>query len=261
MNVKEIRQLPIAIPSLDIQQKIAGILAAYDDLIENNLKRIKLLEEMAQITYEEWFVRLRFPSYESTLINPETDLPEGWQTGNINQVAKISWGDTSTTKSKYVKSGYVAFSASGPDGFLDYYDYDQAGVVLSAIGAYAGLTWLAAGKWSAIKNTMIFWPKPEAISVYYLYHATKSPGYWNRRGAAQPFIALGDARLQKVLIPAKDVWERFDTIAKPVYEEIVCLRDSNKLLEEARDILLPRLMTGVIDVESYDPAQLLKEAA
>jgi len=76
---ENLAKIEVDVPPLPIQQKIAGILSTYDDLIENNLKRIKLLEEMAQITYEEWFVRLRFPEYETTPINPETGLPVGWE--------------------------------------------------------------------------------------------------------------------------------------------------------------------------------------
>jgi len=76
--IGEIKEFPINLPELDIQKKIAAILSAYDDLIENNLKRIKLLEEMAQIIYEEWFVRLKFPDHETTPTNSETGLPMGW---------------------------------------------------------------------------------------------------------------------------------------------------------------------------------------
>ena len=80
----------LTIPSLPIQKKIAGVLSAYDDLIEANLKRIKLLEEMAQITYEEWFVRLRFPNHETTPINPETGLPEGWAERQLDTIGFVN---------------------------------------------------------------------------------------------------------------------------------------------------------------------------
>lgn len=91
-----LQKLPVVYPPLPIQQKIASILSAYDDLIENNLKRIKILEETAQITYEEWFVRMRFPGYETTPISPETGLPEGW--------SKQFLGDLVTTQYGYTES-------------------------------------------------------------------------------------------------------------------------------------------------------------
>jgi type I restriction enzyme, S subunit len=80
----------IKLPPIVSQQKIAAILSAYDDLIENNLKRIKLLEEMAQITYEEWFVRLKFPGHETTPIDSETGLSEGWSEAEIPAISFIN---------------------------------------------------------------------------------------------------------------------------------------------------------------------------
>jgi len=89
---ESLAKIKVTIPSLDIQQKIASILSAYDDLIENNLKRIKLLEEMAQITYEEWFVRMKFPGHEQAVIDPDTGLPEGWQYGSIGNLFEFKNG-------------------------------------------------------------------------------------------------------------------------------------------------------------------------
>jgi len=87
---KKVSKVKIPLPPLETQRKIAKILSNYDDLIENNLKRIKILEEMAQQTYEEWFVRMRFPGYETTKINETTGLPEGWERDLVgNQLDKI----------------------------------------------------------------------------------------------------------------------------------------------------------------------------
>jgi type I restriction enzyme S subunit len=238
----------IHLPPLPTQRRIASILSAYDDLIENNLKRIKLLEELAQRTYEEWFVKFRING-EPLPIDEKTGLPEGWERKKLFEIADIKWGDTSVTKSSYCKKGFLAYSASGPDGLLDYYDYDKSGIVLSAIGAYAGLTWLALGKWSAIKNTMVFWSKQKSLSNHYLFLATKGMNYWNRRGAAQPFIAQGDAKLQQILLPNEDINIKFSKKVEPIYEVIYKLNANNKLLKESRDILLQRLMSGKINVE------------
>ena len=98
---------------------------------------------------------------------------------------------------------------------------------------------------------MIFWPNENSPSVYYLYLATRSQNYWNRRGAAQPFIALGDARLQKVTVPTAEVTKRFEQFCEPIFDSIEALKKTNVLLKEARDLLLPRLMTGMIDIDDY----------
>ena len=123
-----------------------------------------------------------------------------WVEVALGDVVEISWGDTTTTKASYTDSGYLAYSASGPDGFLPHFDHGQPGVVISAIGAQCGKTWLAGSQWSCIKNTMWFRSKSEHLTDY-LFYATSSPGFWPRRGAAQPFISLADAKATRVRLP------------------------------------------------------------
>ena len=100
---------------LPVQQRIAGILSAYDELIENNQRRIRILEEMARALYREWFVQFRFPGHESVprVPSPLGPIPQGWAVKRLGDIASISWGDTSTTKASYVDYGYAAYSASG----------------------------------------------------------------------------------------------------------------------------------------------------
>ena len=122
----------------------------------------------------------------------------------LGEVADLQWGDTSVTKKSYVLTGgkYPAYSASGQDGFLPYFDYDRTGVILSAIGANAGKTWLATGKWSCIKNTIRFFSKDESVAdTRYLYWATRSHATFPLRGSAQPFISQGDAREVAISLP------------------------------------------------------------
>ena len=98
--------------------------------------------------------------FEQVGCSPDTpikEIPKGWRVERLGKIADVGWGDTSKTKSSYVQSGFCAFSAAGPDGFLPYFDFDRRGVVVSAIGANAGTTWLASGKWSCIKNTIRRW--------------------------------------------------------------------------------------------------------
>ena len=97
VNRNHLHKIKTRVPHLPIQQKIARILSAYDDLIENNQKRIKLLEEMAQITYEQWFVRMQFPGHETTPIDAETGLPEGWSLIPLNQAVSVNPGNFSIT--------------------------------------------------------------------------------------------------------------------------------------------------------------------
>lgn len=130
----------------------------------------------------------------------------------LQEVLDIQWGDTKTTKASYVKSGYLAYSATGPDGFLDKYDYDRDGIVLSAIGANCGSTFLATGKWSCIKNTIRILPKSDTVDLRYFYYATKAPNFWPIRGSAQPFISQTDIREMSLTFPPLEVQRKIGQI-------------------------------------------------
>lgn len=154
-----------------------------------------------------------------------------WVEYRLGDIASLSWGDTKTTKSSYIDKGYPAYSASGKDGFLPHYDYDRVGVVLSAIGADCGRTWLAREKWSCIKNTMKFWAISEEVETEYLYLITASKDFWPKRGSAQPFISQTDARNLLVRIPSKKTQRAIWSVVSHIDERIALLRETNATLE------------------------------
>lgn len=130
--------------------------------------------------------------------------PETWTKVKLSQIADIGWGDLSVTKKSYVESGYTAFSATGADGFLPYFDYDQDGIVVSAIGANCGKIWRTYGKWSCIKNTMRIIIKDAPVSLDYLYYFLSDPNVFPKRGSGQPFISKEDARDIEIAYPPID---------------------------------------------------------
>lgn len=241
----------LRLPSLSVQRHVASILSVYDDLIEVNTRRIAVLEEMARRLFEEWFVHFRFPGHETkpTIETPNGPCPQGWSLSALGDLAEIQWGDTSKTKSSYVESGFAAYSATGKDGALPYYDFDRTGVVLSAIGANCGRTWFASGKWSCIKNTIRLWSKDTAISDEFLFYATQKIDYWPRRGAAQPFISQGDARRCLIVQPDHQTGKKFQLVAGPALRLQCLLERQNINLGNARNLLLPKLISGEIDLE------------
>jgi type I restriction enzyme S subunit len=119
----------------------------------------------------------------------------------LGDIADVAWGDTKTTKASYVKGGYPAYSAKGLDGYLPHYDYSNTGIVVSAIGANCGRSWLARDKWSCIKNTIRILPRSELLDIEYLYWYFQSGNKWQMRGSAQPFISQTDARNLLVQLP------------------------------------------------------------
>lgn len=138
----------------------------------------------------------------------------------LSDICEIKWGDTTVTKASYVAEGYPAFSASGCDGFLPYFDHDGAGIVLSAIGAQCGKTWYVRGKWSCIKNTIYIKSRSQDADARYVFYATSDPDIWPKRGAAQPFISQTDARNVEIELPPPPVQRRIASILS-AYDELI----------------------------------------
>jgi type I restriction enzyme, S subunit len=265
------------------QRAIAHILGSIDDKIELNRRMNETLEAMARAIFKSWFVDFDpvrakadlpaaspaaqaggrptglpddiaalFPdSFEDSEMG---EVPTGWGVSRLGNIADVNWGDTNVTKKSYVDEGFLAYSAKGPDGFLSYHDYDRTGVVVSAIGANSGHTWLAQGKWSCIKNTIRFWNTDDSLSTEYLFHATFGKHNWPLRGSAQPFVSQGDARRIKVLYPSNDLAKVFGDFVRPFYEKVVENEDEAHTLASLRDTMLPKLISGemrVPDAEKF----------
>jgi len=157
--------------------------------------------------------------------------PSSWRRSRLGDIADLNWGDTSVTKSSYVNTGFRAYSASGSDGFLPYADYDRTGVVVSAIGAECGRTWLARGKWSCIKNTLRFWATSSDVDTEFLYWLTLSHAIWPKRGSAQPFISQGDARAVEVAYPPLSEQRAIAHVLGTLDDKIELNRRTNETLE------------------------------
>lgn len=143
-----------------------------------------------------------------------------WSKVPLGDVAMVSWGDTSTTKAAYTPDGFPAFSASGLDGMLPHADHSEQAVVLSAIGAQCGKTWLTPSEWSCIKNTMWFRARDDCAVTPFLYYATADPAMWPRRGAAQPFVSLRDAREMEVSLPPLGIQRKIVAILS-AYDDLI----------------------------------------
>lgn len=286
--IGDIKSFPVPSISLPTQQKIAHILSAYDDLIENNLKRIKLLEEMAQITYEEWFVRMKFPGHKHAVIDSETGLPEGWVNKSFGSIFNINNGyafksgdyvgdgvpilrtrDYSQTKWINIHQP-IYISKELSDKYTKYYvqEYDLMLIMVGAsIGSYGVVLPKDKGalqnqnQWAirtnkGFENYMFF----KLLMMERLIHNL----LLRKTGAARDFFRASFLKELEVLIPDSKIIDNFNQIIEPVFKGINNLHIQNQLLKEARDILLPRLMTGMIDVNTLDLPEFIeskKEAA
>ena len=270
LRIPLLEALPIPTPALPEQRAIAHILGTLDDKIELNRRMNETLEAMARALFQSWFVDFDpvrakaegrptglpdsiaalFPdSFEESEFGK---VPRGWRVEKLGSVADVNWGDTSITKQSYVPDGYPAYSASGCDGLMEDFMFDRVGVVVSAIGANCGQTWLASGKWSCIKNTLRFWATDARLSTEYLFYLTASPDSWPKRGSAQPFISQGDARNLDILVPDRLLAKEFGRIVSSLHVSASIVNEQSKSLASIRNILLPKLISGEIRLDQKE---------
>ena len=254
-----IENLTIPLPPLPIQQKIASILSAYDELIENNKQRIKLLEEMAEEIYKEWFVRLRFPGYETTKIID--GLPDGWENGTIGDLVEFKKGKNITLNT--VSEGNVPVVAGGltPAYYHNVPNTISPTVTVSASGANAGFVNLYYEDIWASDCSFIDTKSTEILFFIYLTLKTRqNEVFFLQKGSAQPHVYPKDIMTLKMKKPSIDLIEKFEDLVVLFFEEIKILSQKINLLQETRDLLLPRLISGKLSVEHLVEEELLMAA-
>lgn len=279
LNHGAFKCVKINLPPLKTQRKIASILSAYDDLIENNLKRIKLLEEQAQQTYEEWFVRFKFPGYEDVEMDEDSGLPVGWEKVKLGEFAKTSSGGTPSRKkeSEYYENGTIPWVKTGElKNFMLINSkekitklglekssaklFPKKTVLLAMYGNTIGETTFLTFEASTNQACCGFLVKNDTYKSYFLHQFLLNQKEYIlnfRMGAAQENISQGIIQNIKFNRPSKDVLLEFEKQISPKYDLIEILYRQNQRLKEARDILLPRLMSGIIDVDGLEVGEKL----
>lgn len=237
----------IAVPPVEQQQRIASILSAYDDLIENNRRRIAILEEAAQQLYKEWFVRFRFPGHEHVKIID--GVPEGWVSTALSEIAVVKKGKNITKAT--VVEGNVPVVAGGltPAYFHNTANVKTAAVTVSASGANAGfVNFYQQDIWASDCSYLAHADNAQLQYLYLLLRHRQTDLTAMQKGAAQPHVYPKDIdRLVVLKAPAKLVGQVADLIA-PLFGQVSNLERQNTELAKARDILLPKLMNGSLSV-------------
>ena len=229
------------------QKKIASILAAYDDLIENNRRRIQLLEQTTRLLYKEWFVHLRFPGHEHVKIID--GVPEGWERKTLGDVVEVAKGKNITKDS--AKDGSVPVVAGG---LSPAYNHDTANAIgpvitVSASGANAGYVNLYLEDIWASDCSYISRTSTESLYYFYLLLTSKQKEIFGfQKGAAQPHVYPKDLKRLPLLVPMETIVRLFEESVSHNFFQVKGLLEQNKLLVKARDLLLPRLMNGEITV-------------
>lgn len=239
-------KLKVLYPSITVQHRIAAILSTYDELIEKNNRKIAILQEQAQELYKEWFVRFRFPNHET--VKFEKGLPQGWRKGRFDEVCIFSRGKNITAEDMQVGSIPVISAGIKPSGFHNASNVNGVSITISSSGANAGYISLHYSNiWAADCSYA-----SNANNIYYVYELLNNirPYVFNlQRGAAQPHVYPKDVNRIKIIIPEEGLQVQFNVVAEKTHSAISKLMKINDMLITSRDLLLPRLMSGKLEVK------------
>ena len=242
LTIAAIKGYEIPLPPLQTQHRIATILSRYDSLIENYQKQIRLLEEAAQRLYKEWFIDLHFPGHENT--NIIDGVPEGWEKKSITDVLEIKYGKDH----KLLKEGTIPVYGTG--GIMRYVEkslFTGESVLIPRKGSLNNIM-LVGGTFWTIDTMFYSIPKENNVAKIVYFYLKGVDMYSFNIGAAVPSMTVNILSGMKLLVPNEDVKNKFETIASKYFIRILSLQSQLHLLTEARDRLLPKLMSGEITV-------------
>ena len=243
LPIKNFSQIYLNVPDIKTQHRIADILSAYDDLIENNQKQIKLLEEAAQRLYKEWFVDLRFPGHENTKI--VDGVPEGWSRGLLKELISVNYGKD---HKKAPDDGNIPVYGSG--GLMRKCNkslFSGEAVLIPRKGSLNNIMYVDETFWTV--DTMFYATMKQPHTAVFVYFFVKAFDMYSMNiGAAVPSMTTKILDAMDVVIPDKETLEKFDKYAKVYFNKIKTLQGQNEQLKTARDLLLPKLMSGEVEV-------------
>lgn len=249
LNVEDIRNLDINRLPHDpqIQAFAASVLGALDDLIENNQRRIELLEQMAQSIYREWFVRFRFPGYEDVPLGYSDlgSIPEGWKVGTLNDLLILQRGFDLPKKNRRPGSIPV-IAATGQHGTHESAAVKGPGVLTGRSGSLGKVLYIVRDFWPL--NTTLWVKEFRRATPEFAFYALKSLGLEQfNSGAAVPTLNRNDISGHPVIIPSADVIRWFSDVVRDIFRLKVTLENSSVVLRATHDYLLPRLISGEVD--------------
>jgi type I restriction enzyme S subunit len=246
VNLPIIRNLPVELPDIKIQNKIANVLSAYDDLIENNQKQIKLLEEAAQRLYKEWFVDLRFPGYENT---PIIDgVPQGWKKELVGNVIEKSYRSKQVMTADYLAEGKIPIIDQSRDFIAGYTDDEETLVSLDKPIIVFGdhtriLKYIQFPFAKGADGTQLIVSKCENMPQSLLYLSLLNIDLSNYH-YARHFKYL---KAEEIIIPNIEIATKLDYLVSHIFKKVQILRDQIIGAQQARDRLLPKLMSGELE--------------
>lgn len=246
---KVMKSIEVSVPTRETQDVISMTLSSLDSKIELNNKIIANLEDQAQAIFKSWFIDFE-PFQDGDFVESELGLiPEGWKASTTGKEFDIEYGKNLPTKHLSEK-GYPVFGGNGQIGFFREYLYEKPRILVSCRGAASGKVGLSEPYSYVTNNSLVFNEKREEYFYYfkYLFNGIQFENYVT--GSAQPQLTIANSKDIKILIPKKEIVLRFNIIVGPYFTNQLTLSEENKTLAQIRDTLLPKLMSGEIDVSN-----------
>jgi len=228
--------------------KIAAILSAYDDLIENNTRRIKILEEMAQAVYREWFVHFRFPGHEKVKMvpSPMGPIPSGWRADKLKEHVELAYGKALKAEDRHA-GPFPVYGSSGVVGNHSEMLINGPGVIVGRKGNVGSVHWSDE---SFYPIDTVYYVQTD-LPLFYVFFNLQTQNFINN-DAAVPGLNRNQAYSLSFLLPPTTVLTAFNAFCKPLFGRLRSLRAANSILRRTRDLLLPKLVSGAIDVANLD---------
>lgn len=247
MSWEKLSTINFPCPPIEVQDKISAILSRYDDLIENYQKQIKLLEEAAQRLYKEWFVDLHFPGHENVKV--VNGVPEGWEKITLGDIAPFQRGKTITKKESIKGTVPVVAGGLEPAYYCNKSNTAKRVITVSASGANAGFAKMYYEKiWASDCSFLDIEQTDELYLVYCFLKENKLALTNLQKGSAQPHVYTKDINALEVVAAPLKIRNQFNCLSANYFNSIEQLSSQLRLLTEARDRLLPKLMSGEIEV-------------
>lgn len=247
LNQNHLHSLKIIVHEKNKQEEIANILSRYDEAIENNNKRIKLLEQMAQNLYKEWFVRFRFPGWQN--VEFENGIPKGWRIEKLGNLANISTGKCNREDAED-DGVYPLFDRSQEIKLSNDWIKDCEAIIVPGEGT-SFIPRYYVGKFNLHQRCYCVEPKYEKTGKFLFYTLMMNRRYFLSvaTGATVPSLRYNNFSMMKFIMPEIKICQKYDEFVTNCFNQINILKAQNQNLTKQRDLLLPRLMSGKLEVK------------
>ncbi len=244
LTKQTIHDFRVPLPSLSTQRRIASILSAYDDLIENNTRRIEVLEEMAQAMYREWFVNFRFPGHEKVgMVDSELGpIPEGWKVKKLGDVVELAYGKALKQNDR-IPGSVPVYGSGGVVGYHNESLVNSPGIIVGRKGNVGSVYW---SDYDFFPIDTVYYVRTD-VNLHYAYYNLRDQNFINN-DAAVPGLNRNQAYSLPFQVPDVETLDQFYRTVNPMFQHLKVLKKKNDNLRRTRDLLLPKLISGEVSV-------------